>query len=69
MIPAEDLKMETWPFGHHPGGQYVGTHPTIKLTHIPTDTVAVVSVARSQHKNKAIALEMIEAALTHPFTR
>lgn len=65
-IPDDDLKVETWPYGNHPGGQQCGTHPGVRVTHIPSNTVATVEADRSQFRNKEIALEMILAAITHP---
>lgn len=65
-IPAEDLKVEVWPYGKSPGGQRCGTHPGVRVTHIPTNTTATVECAGSQFRNKEIALEMILAAITHP---
>ena len=48
-----------------PGGQHAGSPATeIRVTHIPTGLIAQCGACRSQHKNKAIAIEMIEAALT-----
>lgn len=66
MIPPEDLLVELWP-PRQRGGQTVGNiHTGVKVTHIPSDTVAVCTSARSQHVNKQIAIEMIESAVTHP---
>ena len=51
-----------------PGGQHAGTPASdIRVTHIPSGVFAQVGVSRSQHKNKIIAVEMIEAALTSKF--
>jgi protein subunit release factor A len=47
-----------------PEGQHAGSPPTeVRITHIPTGIVAQVGEHRSQHKNKALAMEMIEWAL------
>ena len=49
------------------GGQQAGMPSSaIRVTHIPTGTVAQVGFNRSQHKNKMIAFEMIEWALEFP---
>lgn len=65
-IPDEELKIEAWPL-RPKGGQHVGdTSRAVKVTHLPTGTEALCSMARSQHHNRRIALEMIEFALTHP---
>lgn len=68
----EDLRIEVWPIeGLDPrGGQQVGTgHRGVKITHLPSGTMAFCRSARSQHANKAIVLEMILSALTHPHSR
>lgn len=66
MIPHEDLKVELWP-PREKGGQHVGTGPNgVKITHLPSGVYVCVDVGRSQHTNKLIAMDMIEAALTHP---
>lgn len=47
-----------------PGGQYAGMPATdIRVTHIPTGVMAQCGLHRSQHKNRQIAMEMIEWAL------
>lgn len=63
MIDFNDITIEVInPYRH--GGQYVGTTATpIKVTHIPTGTIAQVT-CRSQHKARALAIEMIEWALS-----
>ena len=35
----------------------------VRITHIPTDTVAECGFERSQFKNKQVAMAMIEMAL------
>lgn len=65
-IPTEDLKIENAK-DEPRGGQHVGwTAPGIKITHIPTDTVAICQIGRSQHINRMIAMDMLLSALTHP---
>ena len=67
MIDLALLKVEHWPPRQSPGGQHVGTGPSgIKVTHIPSGIEAFVDIGRSQHVNRMIAIEMIEAAVTHP---
>ena len=69
MIPPEELKIQVWP-KRQTGGQMVTIRSTgVKVTHIPTGTKAVCDMARYQHANRAIAIEMIEQALTHPWSR
>lgn len=38
----------------------------VKITHVPTGTIAIVTTSRSQHINRVIAMDMIESAITHP---
>lgn len=67
MIEPTDLKIETWPPKQNKGGQHVGTGPSgIKVTHVPSGIEACVDIGRSQYTNREIALNMIEAAITHP---
>ena len=67
MIDAADIKIEAWPPRQPPGGQHVGTGPSgVKVTHISSGIEACVEIGRSQHINRMIAVEMIEAAITHP---
>ena len=70
MINLEDLKVEIWPPRQDRGGQHVGTGPSgVKVTHLPSGIEAFVEIGRSQHINRLIAVEMIEAAITHPMFR
>ena len=47
-----------------PGGQHAGSPAMfVRVTHIPTDTVAECGCERSQFKNKKVAIAMIEMAL------
>ncbi|WBT40182.1 peptide chain release factor-like protein [Hyphomicrobium sp. DMF-1] len=66
LLREEDLKVETL---RKPsmGGQHVGVDPCdVKVTHIPTGITATVGFCRSQHRNRIVAVGMIEAALTDP---
>lgn len=69
MIPDEHLHVELIYRGTGtstpPGGQHAGSPASdIRVTHLPSGIFAQCGVSRSQHKNKMIAVEMIEAALT-----
>ncbi|MCV9940883.1 hypothetical protein OIU35_31420 [Boseaceae bacterium BT-24-1] len=66
ILPPDDLKVEVWPYGESKGGQHVGINSGVKVTHLPTRTVAIVESCRSQFRNREIALDMILAAVTHP---
>lgn len=63
-IPLEDLQVEV--INPRPaGGQQVGSvNYIIKVTHLPTNTVAICGDARSQHKNREICMEMISIAVS-----
>lgn len=69
MIDAAHLRIEVWP-PRQIGGQHVGTGPCgVKVTHLPSGMEAVSVSERSQHRNKAIAMAMIEGGLTSPAYR
>lgn len=64
-INPADLKVESWP-PRNTGGQHVGVESGVKVTHIPSGIEAIVNIGRSQNKNRTIAVNMIECAITHP---
>lgn len=68
MIKDEELKTEVLR-KHPPGGQHVGTYTGIRMTHIPSGLVAECDSDGSQHRNKAIARDMILGGLTSPHFR
>ena len=64
----DDLKIESLytqtRSTQYPGGQHAGSPSMfVRITHIPTDTVAECGFERSQFKNKQVAMAMIEMAL------
>ena len=64
----DDLKIESLytqtRSTQYPGGQHAGSPSMfVRITHIPTDTVAECGFERSQFKNKPVAMAMIEMAL------
>lgn len=65
MIPDKDLKISSYP-ERKLGGQYCGLPQGVKIEHIPTGTIIIFCAARSQSKNKKIAMNMLAFALTDP---
>lgn len=64
MINPAHLKIEIWP-PRQTGGQICGPGPQgVKITHLPSDMEAISVSERSQHRNKEIAMAMIEGGLT-----
>ena len=59
----EDYKIEA-AYPRPIGGQQCGMgNPAIKITHLPTNNVAICGTERSQLRNREVALEMIEWSL------
>lgn len=65
-IPQDELEIECWP-PRRRGGQHVGSGPNgIKITHLPSGLTAISENQRSQHRNRAVAMDMILGGLTSP---
>ncbi len=62
-INPADLKVDTFR-ASGAGGQHVNkTESGVRFTHVPTGIIAASTQDRSQHRNRAIAMEMLRARL------
>ena len=62
-VREEDLKMDVYRSSGKGGQKVNKTSSAVRLTHLPTGFVVACQIERSQHRNRATALQMLKAKL------
>lgn len=62
-IKQEDLRWETFTFAGILSAEQNRIESEVKCTHMPTGTVIRVAVYPAQHRNRALAVELMEKAV------
>lgn len=62
-IREEDLKMDVFRASGCGGQKVNKTSSAVRLTHLPTGIVTACQIERSQHRNRAVALQFLRAKL------